>query len=167
MNTSLILRPKDAPKIHVLEVDGPRRRYATNSSSLCDHVQTDNHPICTDWPWATPQPDPRLKHWDEPHWEIYQYKDGSVQIHACRPTRQEMMRGDLHGRWGSVIALGQHPTRYQIRLALQLARLLCRCIPTIGFWINPSVMFHIRSIETEIPVKSSTGVRFSSISKAS
>jgi hypothetical protein len=167
MNTALIIRPKDAPKIHVLEVDGPRRRYATNSSSLCDHVQTNNQPICTDWPWATPQPDPRLKHWDEPHWEIYQYKDGSVQIHACRPTRQEMMRGDLHGRWGSVIHLRKNPRRPSIQIGLSLARMLCKCLPNVALHICDHVALHVDSIETEIPLRLACGLPFATLPKAS
>lgn len=157
MTTALILRPKDAPKIHVLEVDGPRRRYATAASCLCDHIQTDNYPICTDWPWATPQPDCRLKDWSEPHWKIFQYKDGSVEIHAHRPTHQETMRGDLHGRWGSVIHLGVKPRRIDIRIGLQLARVLCRCIPTIGFSIPIRVALQVDYIETDIPITRDNG----------
>lgn len=167
MNTSLILRPKDAPKIHVLEVDGPRRRYATSCSSLCDHIQTDNQPICTDWPWADPQPDSRLKNWGEPHWEIYHYKDGSVQIHACRPTRQEMMRGDLHGRWGSVIHLGKNPHRPAIRIGLSVARLLSKCLPDVPLRLCDHVALHVVSIETQIPIALACGLPFSTIPKAS
>lgn len=167
MNTSLILRPKDAPKIHVLEVDGPRDRQTERRSQGRYRIATDNHPIIDRIGHYDMPPDSRLKDWDQPSWEIYQLHDGSVEIHACRPTHQETMRGDLHGRWGSVIHLRKSPNRQNIRVALQLARILCRCIPTIGFTINPTVMFDVEWIETEIPVKSTTGVRFSKFTKAS
>lgn len=166
MNTALIIRPADAPSIHVLECDGPRRKYAPTRGNY--RLATDNQPPSDYSSWNAGYPlDPRLKDWGEPHWEVYQLHDGSVEIHACRPTNQEALRGDLHGRWGSVIHLGRNPSRDQLRLGLQLARLLCKCLPTIGFCVSPNVMFHIQRIETNIPVKSSTGVRFSSIPKAS
>jgi hypothetical protein len=166
MNTSLILRPKDAPKIHVLEVDGPRRRYALDRSEGSYRLSTDNHPIDT-LDYAQQECDPRIKHWNEPSWEIYQLHDGSVEIHANRPTRQEMMRGDLHGRWGSVIHLGKNPSRFRIRIGLQLARSLCRVLPQHGFTINKHVPLYVDSIETEIPIKLPNGSLFSTLSQAS
>lgn len=158
--TALIIRPADAPSIHVLECDGPRKKF-TQSRYGHYRLFTDNQPTCEtaycDFGYV---PDSRLKNWGEPYWQIHQLHDGSVEIHACRPTHQEAMRGDLHGRWGSVIHLGHQPTRDQIRIGLQLARILCRCIPTAGFCISPKLIFFVRRIETLIPIKSSTGVRF-------
>ncbi len=161
MTTALILRPPDAPKIWVLEVDGPRHQHRLRETGYY-RLATNNQPPCDFTSWNAGYPlDPRLKDWGEPHWEVYQLHDGSVEIHACRPTHQEMLRGDLHGRWGAVIRLGNNPKRRAIRRALQIARVCCRCIPTLGFAVPGATVLDFDSIETEIPILiAETGARF-------
>ena len=159
--TALIIRPSTAPKIWVLEVDGPRHKYVQRGEGSY-YLETSNWPSCDELELrASDGRRGRLRDWDQPYWEIYQQNDGNIDVHACRPTTQEVMRGDLHGRWGSVIHLGKNPTRKQLRYALGLARILGRCIPTVGIVINPAMMLFFESIDTELPVLvASSGTQF-------
>jgi hypothetical protein len=148
--TALILRPADSPKLWVLEVDGPRRRF-TQRGEGSYYLATCNHPICD--PISSLHdygPDERLKDWDRPYWEIYQHLDGNIEVTANRPTIQETMRGDLHGRWGSSIF--PKPNRTSMRIALRIARRLARCNPMEGITIQWYEASHLERIETDIPV---------------
>jgi len=161
MTTALILRPDDKPQPWVLEVDGPRRKYVQRGEGSY-YLGTTNHPDCFNLQHRFD--DGRrggvLTAWDQPYWEIYQQYDGRIEVHACRPTIQEVRRGDMHGYWGSVIKLGIRPRRGVLRVALQLARVLAKCLPTVGFTIEPSVVYQILRIETLIPVRLSSGGYF-------
>jgi hypothetical protein len=153
MTTALILRDPKTPPVHVLEEDGTtwkhRLRYAGSY-----YLTTSNSPSCDDFELKDSNGRRGcLRDWCQPHWEIYQMPDGDVKVHACRPTYQEVIRGELFGRWGSVINLGKQPTRESLRLALHLARLLCRCIPTEGISIAWDSLLFFGPIETEIPIR--------------
>ena len=151
-NTALIIRPADSPQIHVLEVDGLRRRYVQRGEGSY-YLSTNNHPSCDELELLAS--DGRrgcLKAWDQHYWEIYQKNDGSVEVHACRPTLQETIRGDLHGRWSSTITLGT-VGRWPLRSALRIARMLATCNPIHGIQLaEPFEVRGIAKIETEIPV---------------
>ena len=103
--TAIIPRPADAPPIRVLECDGPFfRRHPVQRGEGCYYLATSNHPPCDeiglkDW-YRTPETN-ILKDFDQPCWELYQRLDGTVTIHACRPSAREVRAGDLHGRWDS------------------------------------------------------------------
>ncbi len=144
MSTALILRPATSPRIHVLEVDG--RRHNSREDGYY-RLATDNHPNC----YLRDQlPDPRLKDWEQPHWEILQHHNGRVEITSNRPTIQEVMRGDLHGRWGSSIFPKSH--RFAFKIALRIARRLCRCNPIEGITLQWHEAAHLWKIQTDIPV---------------
>lgn len=154
MSLALIIRPASNPPIHVLEVDGPRRSGRLQRGEGSYYLSTCNHPICDPIGHYDIPPDSRLKDWCQPSWEIYQLHDGTIKIHACRPTHQEAMRGDLHGRWGSVITIRQGPTRLSLRYGLRLARVLCKCIPTEGIFLSDYWRLFVAEIETDIPIYS-------------
>ena len=152
-NTALIIRPVTAPPIHVLECDGIRRRYVQRGEGSY-YLATDNHPLCNDidgrlWDGLRSH----LRDWDQPHWELIQNHDGTVEIHACRPTLQEAMRGDLFGQWGSVIHLGKQPTSEQLRIGLHIARKLVKCNPLEGCLITFDFTHFIEAIVTDISLR--------------
>lgn len=149
-NTARILRPATAPKIHVLEVDGPRRKFSFEGEG--DYrLSTDNQPIFTSLISSeTPRHDPRLKDWPDATWEIIQYHDGRVEVLANRPTEDEIHEGDLHGQLGSVIKVSW-PCRFIMRKALRLARLLCVCHPTTGIHLTDRDLIGITVIQSRIP----------------
>ena len=150
-STALIIRPPTAPEIRVLECDGPKHKYVQRGEGSY-YLQTNNQPPCDDISLRVDSFfDPRLKDWGEPHWEIYQNHDGSIEIHACRPTAQEIRKGDLHGRWGSVIKIAW-PCRPIFRNALRLARRLCQVDPIRGAIISDKDLVGIVVIESEIDV---------------
>jgi hypothetical protein len=147
----IILRPTCMPLIHVLECDGPRHkdhRRGEGFYRLC----TDNHQRCNETFFPQDQPyDPALVDWSEPCWEIYQNHDGSIEVHACRPTLREIMQGDMHGTYGSVIKISW-PCRPILRNALRLARRLCKADPIRGLIVSERDLVGIVVIETDIPV---------------
>jgi hypothetical protein len=132
MTTAIIPRPPEKPPIRVLECDGPRHKHF-NLGEGYYYLATDNQPRIVGLDCIhigrDPDPDPALNQsWDEPHWEIYQLHEGTIEVHACRPSFREIMDGDLHGRIGSVIRLrvNNKPT---MRNALHVARTLLHCDP--------------------------------------
>jgi hypothetical protein len=156
MSHALILRPKDTPVIRVLEVDGPRQKYHRRGEGFY-YLATNNHQrVEGSFYWFDQPPEPHLKGHDEPCWEIIQNHDRTIEIHANRPTIQEVYRGDLHGRWGSVIKLNGHGAGFfghiGMRVALRIARMLCQCIPTQGITVRRHWLTPIALIETDIPI---------------
>ncbi len=157
MTTAPIIRPAESPKLWVLEVDGPRRKYCQRGEGYY-YLATDNQPQCgtltqyAEFAGALTL-DPRLCEWGDPHWEIYQNHDGSIEVHACRPTTQEVTDGDLHGALGSVIKI-VWPCRPILRNALRLARRLCKADPSAGILVSERDLVGIVVIETNIPVYS-------------
>ena len=147
----IIPRPASIPPVRVLEIDGPRRKHVQRGEGFY-YLATDNHPPITDFmqPGSEDHDCQRFAAWWEPNWEIYQMNDGSVEIHACRPSKREVIDGDLHGEWGSVIRLAR-PSREAIRHGLRLARRLTRC-RTDGVLVNHRHLSGIAAIETNIPV---------------
>lgn len=148
--STIIIRPSHMPPVRVLEVDGPRGRFVERGEGSY-YLATNNHPVCD--PISSFDgyaPDSRLKDWDRPFWEIYQLNDGAVQVHACRPSIQEAMRGDLHGAWGSIITPKSH--RRAMRIALRIARRLCTCNPMEGIRVDWRELAHLWRIESDIPV---------------
>jgi hypothetical protein len=152
MTTALILRPADSPKLWVLEVDGPRRKY-TQRGEGSYYLSTDNQPVIDPVAnYMCHEFDPRLREdFGEPHWEIYQNNDGSVHVHACRPTDEEMIEGDLHGALGSIIKIAW-PCRPILRNALRLARLLCKADPIRGLIVAERDLVGIVVIQSDIDV---------------
>jgi hypothetical protein len=152
MTTALIIRPAVAPKIYVLECDGPRQKHHVRGEGFY-RLSTDNHQRCnqTFYPQDDQPYDHALRDWDEPHWEIYQNHDGSIEVHSCRPTVQEVTRGDLHGSLGSVIRIAW-PCRPFLRNALRLARRLCKADPIYGCIMAEKDLIGIVAIESAIPV---------------
>lgn len=147
---SIIVRPCDSPPVRVLEVDGPPRKYVQRGEGAY-YLHTSNWPICGTFPGERHSaPDARLKDWDRPYWEVYQHNDGSIEIASCRPTIQEVIRGDLHGKWGSLIY--PKPNRTGFRIALRIARRLCQCNPMEGITIQWYEAAHLWRIETDLPV---------------
>ena len=156
MSTSLIIRNPSAPSPRVLEIDGPRRRY-TQRGEGSYYLSTSNTPPCDDvflngFYQGEDPADPRLKEWGEPHWEIYQKNDGSVEVHACRPNESEIYEGDLPGALGSVIKLTS-PTEWAVRNGLRLARRLLRADPEDGVVISYRELVGIITIESDLPVR--------------
>lgn len=154
MSLDLIIRPKSNPPVRVLEVDGPRFPGPVQRGEGSYYLSTDNHPICDPYLRCDVALDSRLKDWNSPWWEIYQHNDGSITIHACRPTHQETMRGDLHGRWGSIITIRPHPRKSTLKQGLRLARLLCKCLPleSQALYLSRHWEVFISKIETDIPI---------------
>ncbi len=152
MTTALILRPKENPPVRVLELDGPKKRYVQRGEGSY-YLCTDNQPLHSIMPLAEYPPDPRLTDWASPHWEIYQQHDGSIEVHACRPTEEEIMEGETHGALGSVIRL-LVVSKINIRAALQLARILCKCSPDGVPYYRSSFRIALNNavIETNIPI---------------
>jgi hypothetical protein len=136
--------------VRVLEVDGPKQPYVQRGEGAY-YLLTNNRPLLDG-----SDLDERLKDWEEPHWEIIQNHDGTIEIHACRPTEAEVRDGDLLGDQGSVIHLHQG-TRYSIAIGRRLARKLCRIWPShYNLFISLETMFFIRKIETNLPVELET-----------
>jgi hypothetical protein len=133
-------------------VDGPRRKFVQRGEGQF-YLKTDNQPPCDEISlrahnWS----DPRIKDWCEPFWSIYQNIDGSIEIHSCRPTTEEVIEGDLLGDLGSVIKIAS-PSRISMRNALRLARRLCQCDPDRGITLDDDdQLVGITSIESNIPV---------------
>jgi hypothetical protein len=153
--TAIIPRPADAPPIRVLECDGPYyRRHPVQRGEGCYYLATSNHPPCDEiglTAYYREDISGRFKDFDEPCWELYQRLDGTVTIHACRPSASEIRAGDMHGRWGSVIIL-RAPTREAIRNGLRIARRLCQCSRK-GVVLTSRHLGGIALIETNIPVR--------------
>lgn len=146
---AIIIRPSDSPPVRVLEVDGPRHKYFRRDEG-CYYLQTSNMPVCCQITNPSGDPDVRLKPWGAPFWGIVQRHDGSIYISAGRPTHQEAMRGDLHGRWGSLIYPKTSRTAFAI--ALRIARRLCKCNPMEGITLHWYEAAHLWRIETDLPV---------------
>jgi hypothetical protein len=149
--TALIIRPPDAKPVRVLEVDGPR--HGTHPDDrLYYRLSTSNHPPA-DWLASGfyAEPPLYLHDWNDPYWEIYQHADGSVHVHACRPTLDETIEGDLHGSLGSVIKL-RFVNRSSLKKALRIARMLCSCAPEIGIELLESEVVGLAEIETDLPL---------------
>lgn len=155
MTTTIIIRPAESPKLWVLEVDGPRHKYYQRGEGYY-YLATDNQPQCDSLTQFAELAgfftlDPRLCEWGDPHWEIYQKHDGSIEVHACRPTTQEVTDGDLHGALGSVIKI-VWPCRPILRNALRLARRLCKADPIRGLIVAERHLVGIVVIESNIDV---------------
>jgi len=155
MTTALILRPADSPKLWVLEVDGPRRKYVQRDEGYY-YLNTNNHPMVDHLTRnmelaGHDVTDSRFKDWCEPCWEIYQMHDGRIEVHACRPSAEEAMEGDLNGELGSIIKI-VWPCRPVLRNALRLARRLCKADPRVGILVSERDLVGIVVIETNIPV---------------
>jgi hypothetical protein len=154
--TAIIPRPADAPPIRVLEVDGPfYRRRPVQRGEGSYYLHTSNHPPCDDLTLGRDEfVDWKIfKDWDEPCWEIYIYDCGSVQVHASRPTPEEAADGDLHGALGSEIRLRTRPDRRDLRNALRLSRMLCKCDPVRGLDVDQDDLVGITAIYSAIPVR--------------
>jgi hypothetical protein len=151
MSTALISRPQTAPPIRVLEVDGPRQKYCQRGDGHY-YLTTDNQPMMPSLlSLEEPAPDPRLTgDWQE-GWEIAMHHDGRVEIYANRPNLDEVSEGDLHGLLGSIITL-PHVSRHSLKLALRVARKLCRCDPQKGIRITFGEYAAIGQIHSNIPV---------------
>jgi hypothetical protein len=154
MNTALILRPKSAPPIRVLEVDGPRRKHYERGEGSY-YLATDNQPRIVGLDCIhigrEPDPDPALNQsWGEPHWAIYQRHDGTMEVHSCRPNFREIMAGDLHGKLGSVIRL-RVKNKPTLRNALHVARTLLHCAPRKPV-LFPEWVTLALEIESPVPV---------------
>lgn len=139
MTTALILHPTANP------IPGTYHRHTSNwppvGNLICEHFRQ--------WPL-----DPALKDWDQPHWDIYQNHDGSVEVHACRPTDAETREGDLLGALGSIITVHANSrTRTSLRTALRIARVLCNCDPAAGAILHYLDYLNVKSIETDLPLK--------------
>lgn len=153
--TSIIIRPSNSKPIRVLEVDGPRRKYVQRGEGSY-YLNTNNHPLVNQLSQNMEMAghnvyDPRFKDWSSPNWDIYQMADGSIEIHANRPSYQESMRGDLHGKWGTIIVL-RNSSRWAIKNGLWMARLFLRCIPTEGIKVRDIHLLWFREIHTDIPI---------------
>ena len=148
--TALILRPPTAPKLWVLEVDGPRRKYVQRGEGSY-YLSTDNQPMIPSLiSHEEPAHDPRLKDWPDATWEIVQNLDGSFEVLANRPTEEEVYEGDLHGELGSTIKISW-PFRFVLRNALRIARLLCKADPVKGIRLTERELVGIIVIESDIP----------------
>lgn len=148
--TALILRPPTAPKIRVLEVDGPARKYVQRGEGYY-YLSTDNQPMETSLiSVEIPHPDPRFKDWPDATWEIVQYNDGRIEVLSNRPTEEEIYEGDLHGDLGSTIKVSW-PCRWVMRSALRIARLLCKVDPSKGIYLTERDLIGITAIESNIP----------------
>ena len=151
MNYSLMIRPKESPPVRVLEVDGPKRKYVQRGEGYY-YLATDNLPISQEYMrFGCNEPDERLVDWDEPHWEIYKNHDGSVEIHACRPTYEEICSGDTLGEFGSIIRL-RFAARHTVNFGRWVARLPTKCDPCKGILIPEFVMCCFTGIESDIPI---------------
>jgi hypothetical protein len=140
-STALILHPTANPH---------PGSYRLNTSNWPNHGTGASDLYLTDWPL-----DPAFKDWDQPHWEIYQYHDGRIIVHACRPSESEVRDGDLCGALGSIITVAR-PTngvRGSLRAALRIARILCQCGPSDGAILHYADILSVESIETDIPLK--------------
>ncbi len=154
MTTSLILRPKENPPIRVLEVDGPRHKHSIHPDDRAYYrLQTDNQPVIDPVSdYISYNFDPRLNEdFGEPYWKIYLHHDGRVEVHANRPTEQEIIDGDLSGALSSVIKI-VWPCRPILRNALRLARRLCKADPNQGIQVTERDLVGIVVIESNIPV---------------
>jgi hypothetical protein len=138
MSTAIIPRDPTTPSPRVLEVDGPRFRHLRRSERPY-YLTTDNQPCLpvSDLSVFEAVFDPRLcEDSGEPYWELCQLHDGTHEFHACRPSHQEAMDGDLHGALGSVIKF-HPPSRQAYLYAFSLARKLAKCHPKRGILISP------------------------------
>jgi hypothetical protein len=150
MSTALILRPNDAPEIHVLECDGPRQKHVQRDEGFY-RLATDNQPLIGSLiSHEAPAHDPRLKDWPDATWEIVQHHDGRIEVLANRPTEEEIYDGDLHGDLGSTIKISW-PCRLVLRNALRIARLLCKADTVKGIQLSERDLIGITVIETNIP----------------
>jgi hypothetical protein len=153
MSTAIIPRDPTTPSPRVLEIDGPRFRHLRRSERpYC--LSTDNQPCLpvSDLSVFETELDPRLcEDFGEAHWEIHQHNDGRIEIHACRPTDDEIIEGDFHGALGSVIKLTS-PTRWALRNGLRLARRLLRADPKQGVVITARELIGIITVQGVIPV---------------
>lgn len=165
--TAIVPRLPDAPPIRVLEVDGPsypKRTRPVERGEGCYYLSTSNHPpvdelrdrnLC----WEAFRDRDRYKDWDEPCWDIYLYLNGRMEVTASRPTTEECIEGDLHGELGSMIHLRPRPGRRDLRNALRLARMLCKCDPITGIDVFMDELVGIALIESNIPVRCLTPSR--------
>ena len=138
-STALILHPTANP------IPGTYRRNTNNYPLVGKHG---SEIYVTDWPLPS-----YFKDWGSPHWEIYLNHDGSIFVHACRPTDEECQEGDLLGALGSIIEIrrSRNFVRTSLRSALRIARILSTCDPDKAVLDHVDVLC-VGDIETNIPI---------------
>ena len=122
--------------------------------STCYERGTNNHPeLGVTHLGSDARFRPELKAWNEPSWEIYRFPGGHVVVAANRPSKKEVIAGELNGRWGSYISLAQ-VSRPALRNALRIARGLC-VVPTRRTLLVPrDSLIGIAEICTDLNISS-------------